>query len=86
MPTIVVNKRSLDVFDVYVGRPSLWGNPFLEGQDGTREEVIAKYAVWIQTQPVLLAQLPALKGKRLGCWCAPLPCHADVLARLADAT
>ncbi len=25
-----------------------------------------------------------LRGKRLGCWCAPLPCHGDVLSRVAE--
>lgn len=34
-------------YDVYIGRPSKWGNPFVIGKDGTREEVIAKYAEWI---------------------------------------
>ena len=33
----------------------------------------------------LLALLPDLRGRRLGCWCAPLPCHAMVIAELADA-
>ena len=31
-----------------------------------------------------MAQLPELKGKVLGCWCAPEGCHGDVLAELAD--
>ena len=34
-------------------------------------------------QPELLAALPELAGKTLGCWCAPKACHGDVLARLA---
>lgn len=70
--------------DVYIGRPSKWGNPFVIGVHGTREEVIAKYEEWIQTQPELLAALPELRGKTLGCFCAPLPCHGDVLAKLAN--
>jgi hypothetical protein len=72
-------------YDVYIGRPSVWGNPFVIGRDGTRDKVIRKYAAWLQTQPQLLARLPELRGKVLGCWCAPLPCHGDVLAHLADA-
>jgi hypothetical protein len=71
---------------VYIGRPSKWGNPFIIGRDGTRAEVIEKYDLWIQTQPELLAALPELKDKVLGCWCKPRACHGDVLARLADAT
>ncbi len=71
-------------YDVYIGRPSKWGNPFEIGRDGTRAEVIEKYRAWIRTQPRLLAALGELKGKTLGCWCHPKPCHGDVLAELAD--
>lgn len=73
-------------FDVYIGRPSPWGNPFEIGHDGTREEVIQKYAEWIKKQPHLMAKIHELKGKTLGCWCAPRPCHGDVLAKLAEQT
>lgn len=72
-----------DQYDVYIGRPSKWGNPFTIGKDGSRDEVIAKYADWIKTQPELLAALPELEGKILGCWCAPQPCHGDILKSLA---
>jgi Domain of unknown function (DUF4326) len=81
-PRVVHCKR--EHFDIYVGRPSMWGNPFKEGRDGTREEVIARYERWLKDQPALLAELPELHGKVLGCWCAPKPCHADVLLRLAN--
>ena len=68
---------------VYVGRPSKWGNPFVIGRDGTRDQVIAKYRAWITCQPALLADLNELRGEDLVCWCAPQRCHADVLAELA---
>lgn len=71
-------------YEVYCGRPSKWGNPFVIGKDGTRDEVISKYQEWIKTQPDLLAALPELRGKVLGCWCAPQACHCDVLADLAN--
>ena len=69
---------------VYVGRPSKWGNPFVIGRDGTRDEVIAKYRAWIGRQPTLMAALSELRGKHLICWCAPERCHADVLMQLAN--
>lgn len=83
-PRVVHCKR--ERFEVYVGRGrgSIWGNPFREGRDGSREQVIAKYEQWLRTQPELMARLPQLRGKVLGCWCAPKPCHADVLLRLAN--
>lgn len=71
-------------FDLYIGRPSKWGNPFVIGPDGTRADVIARYEEWIKTQPDLMAALPELQGKTLACWCAPQACHGDVLARLVD--
>lgn len=78
-------------YDVYIGRgnsrcnlpASKWANPYIVGKDGTQEEVVAKYEEWLMTQPELLAALPELKGKTLGCWCHPKACHGDVLARLA---
>ncbi len=82
-PLVVHCKRSRH--DVYVGRPSKWGNPFQVGRDGTREQVIERYERWLLTQPELLAALPELAGRTLGCWCAPRECHGDVLARLANA-
>ena len=84
-PRVVHCKR--ERHDVYVGRGagSRWGNPFKSPRDGSRDEVIAKYERWLVRQPELMAALPELRGKVLGCWCAPKPCHADVLLRLANA-
>lgn len=90
MSTRVVNRR-LYPFDVYIGRGSRWGNPFShkEGTQAlfvvkTRAQAIERYEEWILKQPELLAALSELKGKVLGCYCKPLACHGDVLARFAD--
>ena len=75
---------------VYVGRPSALGNPFLVGRDGTREDVIARYRRWLRAQwrrgGAVRQELERLAAKyrrdgqlTLLCWCAPLPCHADVM-------
>ena len=79
---------------VYVGRAMHRGcwhlaasplaSPFRPGKDGTREEVLEKYRAYLLSRPDLLALLPALRGRRLGCWCLPEPCHAQVVAELAD--
>lgn len=86
MTTVVHCQR--DLYDVYIGRSSdpkhVWGNPFRIGPDGTRDEVIGKYRAWIVTQPDLMARLPELRDKVLGCWCHPANCHGDVLAELVD--
>lgn len=71
---------------VRIDRRTKWGNRFIIGQDGTREEVIAKFEHWLINSPKLLAAVKAeLRGKDLLCWCAPLPCHGDVLLKVANA-
>ena len=74
---------------MYVGRPSKWGNPFVIGRDGTREEVLVKYRKHVDdlrhTSDLFIADLVELRGKDLICWCAPLACHADVLLEIANA-
>jgi hypothetical protein len=78
----VVNVR-ISRCDVYIGRPSEWGNPFVIGEHGNREDVVRLYEEWIVNQPELMAKVGELHGKRLGCWCAPHACHGDVLLKLA---
>lgn len=69
---------------VYIGRGSKWGNPFVIGNDGTRQDVVEKYAKWICDQPDLLAAIPELVGKDLVCFCSPLACHGIVLEVLVE--
>ena len=70
-------------YDVYIGRPGKWGNPYIIGPDGTREEVIEKYEEWVRSSPTMMRTLHQLKGKVLGCWCDPgVPCHGEVLLKL----
>jgi bacteriorhodopsin len=69
---------------IYCGRPSIWGNPFTIGKDGTRSQVILKYIDWLETQPLLLSQIHVLQGKNLVCWCAPQQCHCDILLEIAN--
>ena len=71
---------------IYVGRgrDSIWGNPFIMGLHGTREDVVFKYKNYVKNSPHLMARLRELKGHDLVCWCAPRLCHADVLLRLAN--
>jgi hypothetical protein len=82
-PTRVVNCR-YESCDVYIGRATKWGNPFRIGVDGTREQVVRRYRRWAVRRPGILRGLDELRGKRLGCICAPHACHGDVLAELAD--
>lgn len=84
MSKVVHCKR--EPYDVYIGRGrgSIWGNPFVIGRDGNRDEVIEKYRQYILSNPELLEQLESLRDKVLGCWCSPLACHGNVLAELLN--
>jgi len=84
MATTVVNYKVNKDYDVCIMRPSKWGNPFKIGEDGTRDEVIAKYRKYFLQTPELMSSLHEIRGKRLGCCCKPYPCHGDVLAELAN--
>ena len=68
-------------YEVYIGRGSKWGNPFIIGKDGTRNEVIKKYREYIKIT-VLPEQVNELSGKTLICYCKPQSCHGDVLIEL----
>jgi len=71
--------------DVYIGRPSVWGNPFVLQPDEPRGATIARYEAWLLSQPKLIERAKReLKGKVLACYCAPKPCHGDILARIAN--
>ena len=91
MTTTAVN-RYKESYDVYIGRPSKWGNPFKIERDskgkeipGSREKSIDQFREYNNNRPDLLRLIPSeIKGKRLGCTCKPKPCHGDVLVELAD--
>jgi len=95
LSTTIVNCR-FDDYDIYVGRPSMWGNPFSHTKSrhaayevADREESIRRYADHLRSEPVLLDIIVNLEGKVLGCWCRPrdgfagrLMCHAQIIVGL----
>jgi hypothetical protein len=82
----VFNKHAVGVpaGAVYIGRGSKWGNPLKIGQDGDRAAVVAKHEIWLRDQHDLLRSISELRRKGLVCFCAPAPCHGDLLLRLAN--
>jgi len=85
--TKVVNVKT-EPYDVCIMRPSIYGNHYKIGRDGTREEVIAKFKVdfykRIKWDLVYLQAVMELADKRIGCCCAPDPCHGDVYVEFLD--
>ncbi len=70
---------------IYIGRGSPYGNPFIIGRDGTREEVCRKYEEMLLNNPTLIQMIKEkLKGKDLICFCYPEQCHGDILIKVAN--
>tara|TARA_B100000686_G_scaffold321503_1_gene374238 strand:+ start:1444 stop:1785 length:342 start_codon:yes stop_codon:yes gene_type:complete len=83
----VVNRRVGELpTDIYVGRPTEWGNPFKVGSGSTgRGDAIRAFAEWLLDEPALIEKAKKeLRGKRLVCWCAPERCHAEIWVLLAN--
>jgi hypothetical protein len=65
---------------VYVGRGTPWGNPFVIGKHGDRDQVCDRF----EREVLPALDLTPLRGRHLSCWCAPLRCHADALLWAAN--
>lgn len=96
--TYVVHAKNYN-HDVYIGRPSKWGNPYSH-----KEGTLAKYKVLTRQEAIsgyvnhlietgLMNEIKELKGKILGCWCCKTPsdgleksfvCHGQVIARILN--
>lgn len=92
--TKVVNKYK-EPYDVYIGRGSPIGNPFSHKEGtkafykvGTRDQAISEFETYIrkvmEVDPNLVEYIKGLKGKTLGCFCKPQPCHGDVIVKLVE--
>jgi hypothetical protein len=78
----VVNIRK-ERYTVYIGRGSIFGNPFKIGKDGTRKEVIEKYEKEVRLHPHILRAIELLSPTAvLGCYCKPKACHGDIIIKL----
>ena len=83
-----------DENNVYIARRGIvliknrrFANLFKIGRDGTRDEVINKYKVYIINKlkdKNILNGLLKLKNKNLGCWCKPDQCHSDILLNIIN--
>ena len=78
-------KRTAPPSAVYIGRGSPFGNPFVIGKDGTRDDVCDKFAAMLAADEALKAKVVReLKGRDLVCFCAPHRCHGDALLAVAN--
>ncbi len=92
-PTTVHNLRheQMRPGDIRIDRRTELGNEFIIGRDGSRDEVIAKFETAERARladpgprgAARRAKVRKIAGRRIFCWCSPLPCHGHVYARLA---
>ena len=85
--TTVVNIHTHEGTSVYIGRGSNFGNPFVIGKDGDRDEVIEKYRAFFASRlnsPEFRQALEKLRGKALGCYCVPKACHGGIIKAYLD--
>lgn len=84
LPTVVNRCRENE--DVYIGRGSIWGNPFVLHHESDRELVISQYRryLWdcIKTGKLKRKDFENLEGKKLGCFCKPKKCHGDIIVNV----
>lgn len=90
--TTVVNIRQAS-YEVYIGRAGrgkdgYFGNPFKLKEGENRGVTLEKYREYfydrLKKDPVFKKRIHALKGKLLGCFCKPSPCHGDIIKEYLD--
>lgn len=80
MPKLLNQRKGGDVIPpdaVHIDRRGPYGNPFVVGRHGTREEVVRRF----ECEAMPLMNLEPLRGKDLVCWCSPLLCHGEPIMR-----
>jgi hypothetical protein len=93
--TKLINIKSGEPFDVYIGRGrgSIWGNPFTHIKDretkalyivDSRKEAISKYKEYLLNNPILMGKIEELRGKTLACYCHPKSCHGDIIIEVLN--
>lgn len=97
----VYNNKNFDVYIGRPPQGGEWrfGNPFVIGRDGNRFDCIQKFKDWFETGNTfnctdatedrrrwIIDHISELKGKILGCFCYPDPCHGDILVDYASKT
>ena len=87
----VVNRRK-EKYTHYIGRGSIFGNPFVIGKDGNRQQVIEKYEKYLVNNTIVLDAIYKLpKDAILGCFCVETSinfirknkrCHGEIILKI----
>jgi len=94
MKTQLINRRKNKNFDISIGRDSIFGNPHRLGwckicnRPHDRIDCLIAYKEYfykrLLTDIDFRDNIEKLRGKILGCWCNPLPCHGNVIIEYLD--
>lgn len=80
--SVIVNIKNSH-YDVYIGRGSRWGNPFVISDMQPKSVVLQKYINYFWNSG-LIEHIQELEGKVLGCHCKPGSCHGDFLVTVVN--
>lgn len=87
MPVLNKHRDRIPPGAIYIGRGSRWGNPYVIGKHGNRDEVCDQHEEYLASQidsgTVSLNDLAQLHGKNLVCFCTPARCHGHTLEHAA---
>ena len=80
------NKKKGESYDVFIGRGSIYGNPYSVKEIGSRDEVIRMHEYDFERGLLnkcdeIKTSLGAMEGAALGCYCSPMRCHGEVYVR-----
>lgn len=90
--TKVVNLYK-EPYDVYIGRSGkgmegTFGNPFPLKKGEDPGETLEKFKEYfynrLEEDKDFKNKVDQLKGKTLGCFCKPKPCHGDIIKQYLD--
>ncbi|KKL49246.1 hypothetical protein LCGC14_2317450 [marine sediment metagenome] len=89
MKTQIVNLRTHKKTNVMrTDRTTIFGNPYRIGSRFTRKQSIEKYRRYfylrIRDSEEFRQAVQELEGHILGCWCAPLACHGDIIVEYLE--
>ena len=88
--SLVINIKKVEsslIDYIYIGRPSPYGNPFTLMGENDRENCVKKYREWIhkpEQKSLRNLMREKLRGRKLGCFCAPKLCHGDVIIEICN--
>lgn len=85
MPKVYNKHHGAPPGAIFIGRPGRYGNPYIVGVHGERGRCVKLFEKLLDANPQLHAQIKEeLRGKDLVCFCAPRPCHGDILLKIAN--